>query len=464
MKLPNIIVIVLLVVLCALGWLTLASNSASEEAEYDAFMAQAEDCMERGLYQRAVENYLSALDGKDDEEIYLIIADAYSLRYEEAPEDTFDDYLKFVKKALGAFPGNRTLVDHLVFLCINEEQQTEDYKTLYPYLKRAVANGCDDEKTFELYLRARYAYSLRGNTFRSVIDHGTENYSVLTDNGWNIYSTSGGYQLSSNYAYVGPCSSGGVTVVTGEEDSRIFDSSSAMVLGIFRKPVTAAGIYADGLIPALVDGKYGYYDDYADYQFGSYDYAGTFQDGLAAVAANGRWELVNSEGETDRDGFEQIVTDLSGRYLVNDTIMVREDGEYVIYDNKWKRRASLDCDEVDILSEDGVFAFRDGGKWGFADLEGNVVIEPGYANARSFSNGLAAVQNPDGLWGFIDRENRLVIDFAFTDVGYMGSEGLCPVRVDEPSADPVYDEAAGEEAAAPPEWRLLSLTNGITED
>lgn len=463
MKLTNIIVIVVLVLLCAFGWMALASDNISQKAEFETFIAQAEDCIERGLYQRAIENYLSALNGKDDEEIYLKIADAYSERCKEAPEDTFDGYLKFTKKALDAFPGNRTLVKHLVSLCVNEEQGTADYRTLYPYLKKAVSNGCDDEATLDLYVRTRYAYSLRGNFFQAVVDAGAGSYSVLTEHGWNIYEVSGGYRLASNWDYVGPCDSNGVTVITGE-DSQLFDVSSFMVLGKFRESVTDAGIYAEGLIPVQVDGKYGYYNDYADYQFGSFDYAGTFQNGLAAVETGGKWMLVNAEGETDRDDFERIVTDLSDRYLVNDVIMVKEDGDYVIYNAKWERQASLDCDEVDILSKDGIVAFRSGSKWGFADMASNIVIEPEYINARSFSNGLAAVQNSDGLWGFINRENRLVIDCTFTDVGYMSSEGICPVRVDEPSTAPVYDYETGEEIVIPEQWVFLNLANGITKD
>lgn len=463
MKLTNMIVVVILVVLCVFGWMTLVSGNVSQGAERENTIQQAEDCMERGLYQRAIEYYQDALDGQADEDLYLNIANAYSKRYKEAPEDTFDDYLKFVKNALNALPGNRTLVDHLVPLCLNGEGGEADYKTLYTYLKKAVANGCDDEDTLALCARARYDYSLRGNTFQSITDTGTKKYSVRTDRGWNVYDMSGGYQLTSNWNYVGPLSDDGVTVITGE-DSRIFDTANSMVLGIFQTPVSVAGVYAEGLIPAQISGKYGYYNDYADYQFGSYDYAGTFQDGLAAVEENGKWMLVNTKGEVERDGLEQIVGDLAGRYQVQDAILVKEAGTYVVYDTKWKRRADLACDEVDILSTDGVIATRTGSRWGFVDMDGNTVIEPIYAAARSFSNGLAAVQNSEGLWGFVDKTGRLVIDYTFADTGYMSAAGVCPVRVDAPPEEPAYDDQAGEQIEVPEEWVLLVLTNGITKD
>ena len=46
----------------------------------------------------------------------------------------------------------------------------------------------------------------------------------------------------------------------------------------------------------------------------------------------------------------------------------------------------------------------------------------------------------------------------------MNASGVCPVRVDEPLADPVYNSETGEEIVVPEEWVFLTLTNGITED
>ena len=43
-----------------------------------------------------------------------------------------------------------------------------------------------------------------------------------------------------------------------------------------------------------------------------------------------------------------------------------------------------------------------------------MVIEPQYDDARSFSNGYAAVQK-DGKWGFINSDNEMVIEPEFED-------------------------------------------------
>ena len=58
------------------------------------------------------------------------------------------------------------------------------------------------------------------------------------------------------------------------------------------------------------------------------------------------------------------------------------------------------------------------------DKKGKVMIEPQYDEAKSFSNGLAAVCI-DGMWGFINEENELVIENRFLDTGYFTSGGVC---------------------------------------
>ena len=57
------------------------------------------------------------------------------------------------------------------------------------------------------------------------------------------------------------------------------------------------------------------------------------------------------------------------------------------------------------------------GRWGYVDGTGRLVIECRYADARSFDDGLAAVQEPEGLWGYIDTAGRAVVAPQFTVAG-----------------------------------------------
>ena len=74
-----------------------------------------------------------------------------------------------------------------------------------------------------------------------------------------------------------------------------------------------------------------------------------------------------------------------------------------------------------------LFVVQVGGKDGFINREGEIVIEPTFQKAYPFRDGLAAVQ-VGGLWGFIDTNGDFAIKPQFIDVGLF-SEGLVKVRV-----------------------------------
>ena len=69
---------------------------------------------------------------------------------------------------------------------------------------------------------------------------------------------------------------------------------------------------------------------------------------------------------------------------------------------------------------------KNGGKWGYIDETGRVVISYMYEDAGGFSEGLAAVKK-GGKWGYIDKTGRLVISYMY-DYGYSFSEGMAAVE------------------------------------
>jgi WG containing repeat len=68
------------------------------------------------------------------------------------------------------------------------------------------------------------------------------------------------------------------------------------------------------------------------------------------------------------------------------------------------------------------------GKWGYIDSTGKIVIEPRFAWAEEFSEGLAAFENEDGKHGYIDETGKVVIEPVF-DNWTEFSEGLAAVSV-----------------------------------
>ena len=69
-------------------------------------------------------------------------------------------------------------------------------------------------------------------------------------------------------------------------------------------------------------------------------------------------------------------------------------------------------------------------KWGYIDKTGNVVIQPQFADARFFSEGLACVTLDGKKYGYIDKTGQFVITPQY-DGALSFSEGLAAVLVDK---------------------------------
>ena len=100
--------------------------------------------------------------------------------------------------------------------------------------------------------------------------------------------------------------------------------------------------------------------------------------------------------------------------------------------------SSFECDDIDVITDDGIIAFKKNDKWGFVDTTGKVVVEAKFDNAKSFSNGLAAVCQGE-KWGFADQDGTVVIDCQFFDADYFNSKRNCLVK------------------STPGDWQMIAL-------
>lgn len=74
-----------------------------------------------------------------------------------------------------------------------------------------------------------------------------------------------------------------------------------------------------------------------------------------------------------------------------------------------------------------LFIIRVGGKAGFIDKNGKIIIEPQFENAEDFLEGIAPVK-VESKWGFIDEAGKIVIEPQFEwVVWHYFSDGLIPV-------------------------------------
>lgn len=147
------------------------------------------------------------------------------------------------------------------------------------------------------------------------------------------------------------------------------------------------------LIPVRVQGKWGFINKSGEIIIKPhYEEVLPFSEGLAAVKEENYWGYINTSGEIVIEPQFHEIPDSFSEGLV--------------------RIARFDKNVYE-MEFTGVMSVQS--RFGYADREGSIVIEPQYRIADSFSQGLAAVsRNRDG-YGYINMKGEVVIDFVFEE-------------------------------------------------
>lgn len=149
--------------------------------------------------------------------------------------------------------------------------------------------------------------------------------------------------------------------------------------------------------------------------------ATVFREGLALVQTsneNPKWGFIGEDGKyvinaqykeatVFSDGLAWVVTENSAPSAINTSGEV----EFTLQDADQVRRFLGGLAAFSVVDEEGEE------KWGFVDKDGRIAINPQFANASNFSDGLCGVMNNEGKWGFIDKEGRISINYQFDGVG-----------------------------------------------
>jgi hypothetical protein len=190
------------------------------------------------------------------------------------------------------------------------------------------------------------------------------------------------------------------------------------------------GSFSEGLAFVVRDRKRGFVDRKGDLVIPpSFEMAQGFSEGLAPVRPRGgKWGYIDKSGTfVIPPQFDMAMPFNEGlAFVVNMEIGQRVSrGEYCI-----------DKTGKIVLNPGGPFfeglaVVNEGtytqGRWGYRNRQGEYVIAPQFADARRFSEGLAAVQT-EGKWGFINKQGKLVIQPKFSACGLFHS-GLAPVSI-----------------------------------
>ena len=250
------------------------------------------------------------------------------------------------------------------------------------------------------------------------IELGCEGQFIVEKNGkYGVVSEKGAVILPLKYSEINSNKNG--YTVTLNEKMGLFNSEGKEII-----PISYRWIYTDDIdeiddnipIVAKLNGKEGYINTKNEWVIPpTYRDAFAFRQGVAIVKKGRNYMCINLKGEAVIQDFDNYVIEPSDNtYIVG----VRKECKYMVYDLNGNLLDTYDG-FINNWSDDAIFAVKKGGKWGYIDGYGKVIIPLEYEEVGDFSEGLAAVRKDD-KWGYINPKNEVVIPIEFTnkEVGY----------------------------------------------
>lgn len=419
------ILAVVLGVFVIISWAVLINTSSRNLKEYNALLTKASNYTDKKLYQKAIESYESALVIKKNKSIEKKLIKNYELGYKDGviTEKQFKDSLI---NACTSFPKTAYYWEKLIQLLVENKQ----YNDAYQYLNKALNEQVSSKTLESLKKDVCYAYSIKNSGYVSVTQN-TKGYATVYDGTkWGVMKPDGDWLYECEYKFCSPITNSLELAVSTDDDIRILDEEK-IVQAYLKDEISDIKGISDNII-LTKDDNYRYYDCISEkYILEKYEQATVFNNDIAAVKQDESWNLIDKEGKKiSKLNFSDIKIYSDSEFLIEDCFIGANKGKYGIYSSKGKLINELDGKNVDLYYGEQI-AYQDkNGKWGFLDKKNKVVIKPTYEEARSFSNGMAAVKK-DGKWGYINKENEVVIDYQFEDAGYFTKEGTAFVSYAE---------------------------------
>lgn len=428
-------VIVLFIALLGLAWFTALSEAVNNPKELKAHLDRAAELEEKGIYVDAVTEYESALEyDPDNEEIYIKMAQASlnsgnSRNFISICEDTAENW-----------QDNTEAMDLLMNYYVENDYKDKAVK----YLQEFTETYPDNENARQWFLELKGTYTELYCRYDELSEIMNGTMVILTDELYGIADPTGSELIPAEYKSLYPFSEEGFALAEKTDGTWIYIDEDGQTRKVPDEEYKDLGMLSEERTPASTKGKFGYLNEEME-PVGDFiwDSLTAIKDGTGAGLLEGKWALVDDDGEAkSKERYDDVVVDDYGYCSCQKRIFVKSGSDYYLVDTKGKEVGDLKFDGAKAFTDDGYAAVSSEGKWGFIDSNGELVIDYTYEDAESFQNGFAAV-SVNGEWGYIDEEGNLVIEPQFIKATHFSSEGTAAVKV----------LSQGEE-----EWRLIQLS------
>lgn len=408
MKNYRILVAICLPAFMLLSVYMMFSNAKEKENMLRELQLTAEQYSEDGLHEKAAGIYSEMIEMKNDIQFYLCAIEMY---YDAEKNQQCFAWAELTKEE---FPDRPEGYEWLVRLYLDDNYIGGAYEVIDEFNGRKLQSPQMDD----YIARLSTSYFTDYTSCTNVSSFSGGFIGIEKKGLWGIGKENGKVFVDPGYSRVGYCCNSTIPVQATDGTWYFMDAEGELFINISANipgKIIDVGLYNNELFPINVDGEYSYYTIDFQKKYSGYDYAGSYSGGVAAVMKDGKWSLLDTEGEiVSQMQFDSIALDERGVCCVKGIIIAKTGELYHIYDSTGNLRSETGFKDAKCAGQDGIIPIKVDGLWGFARDNGEIVIEPQYLDAKSFSNGVAAVKNTLS-WGYIDIDNQVVIDFQYSE-------------------------------------------------
>ncbi len=405
MKNYKLLVPIFLIVLFAASFYMLYDSKSSELQEYHAYLDAARTYSKQGILVDAEANYMAAAELRPSPTLYQEIG----MYYRETEQN--QKASNWAETMLKKYPKSPVSYEYQMSMLMEDK----DYTACFRLYQTFQARGLKSEKVTEWIDSIGYAFYFIGS-FQNVGIYSGGLCPVQTGDKWGYVNTTGGRVIPATFNKVGAFSGGLAPVVDRKGEAYFIDTTGNKKMIIENvEHVAELGLIENGIY-SLFDGQsWGFYDSGYNLLFGGYEEVSSMGNGVAAVRTNGKWSLLNRTGtDLTSNCYDDVVMDEKQVVCRYDRIFISDGLRYYMIDASGNYIGDNTYQAAHLFKDNTYAAVMINGKWGFTDLNGKLVIDPQYEDARSFINGFAAVKQ-NGKWGYIRTDGAMVIEPQFTN-------------------------------------------------
>ena len=400
-KTAVIAVYLLLAGLSAAVWAILPASIAGDEKKADDLIAEASELEAKKIFFDALERYNEAFSiRKKDYGLAVKIAQMHLILGDHTM------FLTACDRAIGMQPGSPDAYSMKIDYYVSAGNYAEALRTVRAAEEANAADQSIREVRRELGNKCDEIWVSLSSVGDWHLFRGEYVASAEIDGCWGVVTSNGKKLLKFKFDMTGvPDEDTGLVPVMSDGELFYVDTDGNRRLS----PDTGysyIGPFGNGLAPACKDGVWGYIDRGMNEHRFEFDYAGAFSGGSAAVKKDGKWALI-SPGFVTLTGFayDLILIDSNGFATEFGRAIAERGGEFFILGKDGKELSGGYAKAAPASSFDGPIAVMTKDGWGFAGDDGSILLSLSCVEARSFSQGLAAVLTEAG-WVYIDTEGR----------------------------------------------------------